>query len=198
MKREEMKDEKISRILDCSFKLFIKQGIRNTSIQDIVNMADIGKGTFYFYFKDKYEVRDILISQKSNELFNNAFKKLDSQNFSYLSEKIIFIIDNVIDELVKAPELLKFISKNLSYGIYKNAINELLKDNENLISELFENGIKKNNEKLKNPQIMLSIIIELVGSTCYNSILYAQPLPIKDFKPFLYNSIEIIIENENS
>ena len=70
-----MKDEtndKQSRLLDNAFKLFTQKGVKDTSIQEIVDNADVAKGTFYIYFKDKYEIRDILIESKSKKLLNNA------------------------------------------------------------------------------------------------------------------------------
>ena len=37
------------------------------------------------------------------------------------------------------------------------------------------------------------MIIELVSSTCFNSILYKEPLPINEFKPYLYEEIRNLI-----
>lgn len=199
MNREEIKDDKKNRFLNASFKLFVNKGLRNTSIQDIADEAGLGKGTFYYYFKDKYEVRDILISFKSRDLYSKAFKKLKlKKNLITLSDKVIYFINEIIEDFVKQPDLLKFISKDLSYGIYKNALDQMYKQNEQDIFELFVNGKKENGERLKNPKIILSNIIELVGSTCYNSILYNRPLPINDFKPFLYDNIKAIIEYQSS
>ena len=58
-------ENKETRLLNTAFKLFTEKGIKDTSIQEIVDTADVGKGTFYLYFKDKYEIRDILIAKKS-------------------------------------------------------------------------------------------------------------------------------------
>ena len=33
------------------------------------------------------------------------------------------------------------------------------------------------------------MIIELVSSTCFTSILEKEPLPIEEYKPFLYDAI---------
>ena len=68
------KEEKENRLLNTAFKLFTEKGLKETSIQEIVDNASVAKGTFYLYFKDKYEIRDILIVKKSQKLFNDAFK----------------------------------------------------------------------------------------------------------------------------
>ena len=46
----------------------------------------------------------------------------------------------------------------------------------------------------RDPEIMLFMIIELVSSTCYSSILYKEPCTIGELKPYLYNSIRLIID----
>ena len=198
MNREEMRDEKITKLLKASFKLFIEKGVDNTTIQEIVDNAGVGKGTFYFYFKDKNDIRDILISQKSQELFVNAFSNMENTHSNILYNQLVSILDYIINRLTDNLDLLKFISKNLSFGIYKDTINKLYKSNETTILNLFTNSKRENGTKLKHPKILLSMIVELVGSTCYNSILYNTPLPIKQYKPYLYDNIKVLIENPNN
>ena len=190
------KFEKENRLLNTAFKLFTEKGIKETSIQDIVDSADVAKGTFYLYFKDKYQIRDILIAKKSEKLFSDALNSLRKTYITNFSDQIIYIINYVIDELTKNPLLLKFISKNLSWGVYNKTILKLQdKVEENNLYNLFMQGIKENNVKLENPDVTLFMIIELVGSTCFNSILYKDPLSIEDYKPYLYKVIRDLLEN---
>ena len=171
------KEEKENRLLNTAFKLFTEKGIKDTSIQEIVDNASVAKGTFYLYFRDKYEIRDILIIKKSQKLFEDSLKSLRKNYISDFSDSIIYIINYVIDELTKNPLLLKFISKNLSWGVYNKTVLNIYekngKDEKNdfTLHELFINGIKENNIKLSNPDVTLFMIVELVGSTCFNSIL---------------------------
>lgn len=195
MKKEEI-ENKETRLLNTAFQLFTEKGVKSTSIQEIVDKADVGKGTFYLYFKDKYEIRDILIAKKSHKLFNDALQNLRKNNISTLPDQIIFIVNYVIDELKKNQILLKFISKNLSWGIYSKTVKKIYEDTdtENGIYQLFLKGIEDNNIKLENPDVTLFMIIELVSSTCFNSILYNEPLPIEEYKPFLYNTIRKLLK----
>jgi AcrR family transcriptional regulator len=194
-----MKEEndKETRLLDNAFKLFTKKGVNDTSIQEIVDNAEVAKGTFYLYFKDKYEIRDVLIAKKSKKLFNNAVNALKKTDIKDLPEQVIFIVNHVIDTLTKNPLLLKFISKNLSWGIYNQTVQKIYETTgkeENGILDLFLKGTKENNITLKNPDVTLYMIIELVSSTCFNSILYSNPLPIEEFKPFLFDTIKKMIQ----
>ena len=191
MKRE--KDpEKENRLLESAFKLFTEKGLKESSIQGIVDESNVAKGTFYLYFKDKYEIRDILIEKKSKKLFSDAVNTLRKNYIKSLDDQIIFIVNYIINELSKNTVLLKFISKNLSWGVYSKTVNKLYQNSENDedgVYPLFLKGIKEQNIKLKNPDVTLYMIIELVSSTCFNSILYNEPLPIEQYKPFLYDSI---------
>lgn len=196
------KEEKENRLLNTAFRLFTEKGIKETSIQEIVDNASVAKGTFYLYFRDKYEIRDILIVKKSQKLFEDSLKSLRKNYISDFSDSIIYIINYVIDELTKNPLLLKFISKNLSWGVYNKAVLNIYDktgndiNNELTLHDLFINGIKENNIKLSNPDVTLFMIIELVGSTCFNSTLYKEPLPIEEYKPYLYKTIRNLIKSE--
>lgn len=194
MKKQD--ENKENRLLNTAFNLFTEKGVKNTSIQEIVDNADVGKGTFYLYFKDKYEIRDILIAKKSHKLFNDALCALRKNYISNLADQVVFIANYVIDELKRNQILLKFISKNLSWGIYSSTVKKIYEDTENEedgIYQLFLKGIEENHIKLKNPDVTLFMIIELVSSTCFNSILNNEPLPIEEFKPYLYDAIRRLI-----
>ena len=193
----EKENDKKQRLLNTAFDLFTKKGIKDTSIQEIVDNADVAKGTFYLYFKDKYELQNILIAKKTEKLFNDALSELRKNYIQNFSDQIIFIINHIIDELKRQPALLKFISKNLSWGIYNKSLIKVYEGNENSedsMFSLFMKGVKENNINLKNPEVTLFMIIELASSTCFTSILEKQPLPIDEYKPYLYDSIRTLLD----
>ena len=197
MNIEEQKNDKENRILNTAYKLFTEKGIKDTSVQDIVDNANVGKGTFYLYFKNKYELQDILIAKKSHKLFTEALESLRKTYITNFSDQIIYVINYVIDQLTKMPILLKFISKNLSWGVYNKTINKLYERNEEEqdgLYNLFLKGVNEKKLKLKNPEVTLFMIIELTSSACFNSILYNEPLPIEEFKPYLYETIRELIK----
>lgn len=195
-KTEEKKKEKETKLLDTAFTLFTEKGIKNTSIQEIADNAGVGKGTFYLYFKDKYDLQEQLIARKSYKLFHDALNQLGKKNITNFYDQTIFIIDYVIDQLTKNKILLKFISKNLSFGLYNEKISKLMEENNIGVKEMFLKGVKENNIELKNPEVTLFMIIELTSSTCFSCILKNEPLSIKEYKPYLYATIKNIMQNE--
>ena len=55
-------------IVESAEKLFYEKGYHRTSISDIANESDIALGTFYIYFKDKYNLYKFLLLRYSHEI----------------------------------------------------------------------------------------------------------------------------------
>lgn len=193
-KIQKKKEEKKSGILDSAFKLFLLKGINSTTVDDITKTAGLAKGTFYLYFKDKYAVKDELITRESKKLFDKALIKLEKKKIKGFTNQLIFVIDEVIKELEKNKILLKFISKNLSWGLYQDTVNNIVKNDILDLKTLFYEGIKKEKLKIKNPEVKLFMIIELVSSTCFTVIMTGKPLNMSKFKPYLYEEIKKMIK----
>ena len=187
------KQEKERKLLNTALHLFSEKGIKKTSIQDIVKDAGIAKGTFYLYFKDKYELQDVLLAKTSHELFSKACKEATQQQFDRLDDKIVFIIDSIINELIDRPNILKFIQKNLSLGLYSEKLTDLLDSEELGIKELFIREVKEKDIPLEYPEMTLFMIIELVGSVCFTTIILKEPTDIDSIKPVLFKKILAMI-----
>lgn len=193
------KKQKKDALLNAAFDIFTNIGINKTSISEIVEKAGVAKGTFYLYFADKYDLRNKLIAHKANKIFEkaeNALKDSDAKNFE---DRMIFFIDNILDQLTENKSLLNFISKNLSWGIFKNAIRQNAdKKNGNFDeeSESFDVlGRLEMDEELefKNKDVLVYMIVELVSSTCYSAILYSEPVTIEELKPYIFETVREMI-----
>ncbi|MBR4672294.1 MAG: TetR/AcrR family transcriptional regulator [Bacilli bacterium] len=189
------KEEKERKLLEAAFSLFIQKGVYNTTVQEIVDKAGVAKGTFYLYFKDKYALQDYLITDISRQLFSSAIKYVDKKNIVNFYDRIIYIIDFIIDKFVENQELLEFISKNLSWGVFGDRVSSLVDDSSSEMLDLFRKGIKDNNINIENPELTLFMIIELTSSTVFSSITINKPLPINEFKPYLYKKIRNILSD---
>jgi AcrR family transcriptional regulator len=192
------KQRKKEALLNTAFDLFTSKGINDTSISDIVNKAGVAKGTFYLYFRDKYDIRNLLISHKSSQLFMSAHTDMLKANIDRMEDKIVFVINHIIDDLVKDKKMLNFISKNLSWGFFKKAL--MSNDNSNDVNflEIYKTIINESEDDYKDPEIMLFMIIELVSSTCYSTILYSEPVSIEELKPYLEAAVRGIIRSHTT
>ena len=195
-KVDENKQQKLEALFKSAYDLFLTQGISKTSIHDIVQKAGVAKGTFYLYFKDKYEIRDRLIAKTAGRLFMAAHDALEQAQIPVFEDKIIFIVDYVLDEMAKSRAVLRFISKNLSWGIFRQAITKNESDAEIDVMGFFHKMVTENPDvKLREPETMLFLIIELASSTSYSTILENDPISYQELKPYLNESIRAIIRN---
>lgn len=193
-KIDDNKKKKKEALFNTAYELFITKGINSTAISDIVEKAGVAKGTFYLYFKDKYDIKNKLVAHKTKELFDAAKEALTDAGIQGLEDQLIFIIDHVINTLVENKPLLNFISKNLVMGALRSTLITGEK-NDNDIYEKFQELVANDEYQYEDIDVMLFTIVELAGSAAYNSILYEEPLPFEEYKPFLYRSVRLIIKS---
>lgn len=192
-KVETKKQGKEHALLDAAFELFTAKGISKTSINDISDKAGVGKGTFYLYFKDKYDIRDRLIAIKSGQVLTRAADALKSRTDEPpFEEAFIFLVDNIINQLDENKSLLGFISKNLSWGVFVAALSSP-GDKDVDFRDAYYKLISFSERPIRDPELMLYMIVELVSSTCYSTILYKEPCPLEKLKPELYRTIRGIL-----
>ena len=150
-KAEENKQHKRLSLLNTAFELFTTKGVNKTSISEISEQAGIAKGTFYLYFKDKYAIQDCLVAYEANRIFEKAHIQLNNELFQKVSDSfedaIICLVDCVIEQLNENPVILRFIAKNLSWGIFSNIrISDL--DNQNCM-DIFDELIQRSKKKFR-------------------------------------------------
>jgi hypothetical protein len=48
---------------------------------------------------------------------------------------------------------------------------------------------------IRNPRLLIFTLLELVSSTCYDVILYSEPMPLDEFKPHLNRTIRLLVND---
>lgn len=194
-KIEDKKKIKKEALLDSALQLFTEKGIAETSVSEIAKHAMMAKGTFYLYFKDKYEIRDCLIARQTHLIFQRAHRELarvfENNMPERVEDDIIYLVENVIDQFTEEPEILRFISKNLSWGIFSNIrIKDM--DNQNCM-DIFDAILQRSDKVYRQKELMIYMIVELLNSTCYNVILNHEPVEIDELKKDLILTIRGIL-----
>lgn len=181
-------------LYSAAYELFTTKGIQNTAIDDIVKKAGVAKGTFYLYFKDKYDIINRIILQKSSMVIKQAMEKTKEKEFDSFVDMVLFYADYVIEYFKENRLMLKLINKNFSWGVYRRAIMhpeqyEEMKE----IAEIFISQMKNLGIEAEEGEKILFMIIELIGSVCYSSIILEEPYDIDSMKPVLFKTIEKMI-----
>lgn len=196
-KIDENKRKKKEALFNTAYELFTTKGITSTTISDIVEKAEVAKGTFYLYFTNKYDIKNKLVVHKTQELFDAAGAALEREQIHGLEDQMIFLIDHLINHLKDDRALLNFISKNLVMGALRSAL--LIGENSDReIYNHFLELVATDDYEYKDVDVMLFTIVELAGSAGYNSMMYEEPIPIDDYKPFLYRTVRLIIKSHRA
>ena len=186
------KQKKQASLLQAAFELFTKKGFAKTTISDIAKQSGLAKGTFYLYFKDKYDLRNKLTAHKAAQLFGDAHNALIKADVKGFENQMMFILDYIIDRLAADPPLLVFISKNLSWGVFRSAFSQTVPEESEQFYEKYMHMMEESNIRCREPELMLFTMVELVSSTCYSCILMGQPVSMEEYLPYLHQAIHQI------
>lgn len=194
-KIDQNKQQKRESLLDSAFSLFINNGFSKTSISDIVNHAGVAKGTFYLYFKDKYDIRNHLIAHKASQIFQNAYTQLlKHPDIDDFEEQLIFILDQILEQLEENHNLVLLLSKHLSWGFFRNSLYFSPDDDTPAIYTVYRTLLENARYTYRTPDLMMYLIVELVSGTSYQAILYREPATLEELKPHLYETVRGILK----
>lgn len=191
-KVERNKRAKESSLYEAAYELFVNKGVQSTSISAIAKKAGVGKGTFYLYFKDKYDLLERIVIRKSTEVLQRAHDAMLLRAPQNLKEEITYFIDEILLELDREPLTLKLIHKNLSWALLKEAVYDY--DDLSAVQKMFHRLYEDEDMPETEITYRLYLVIELTGSVAYNSILHEQPSSLSDIKPLLLESIWKMME----
>lgn len=102
------KQKQREKLIQCGKELLLAQGIRKTSIDDVVRAADMAKGTFYQHFLNKEDFIIYLIWEVHRTLFEEVRQLIGNSTTEELPEKI----RSLIISLFHSPEQLFFLKNH--------------------------------------------------------------------------------------
>lgn len=193
MKTNNKQLEKRKRLEDAGCKLFMEKGISNTTVDEIVKLADMAKGTFYLYFKDKNDLLNCIVIKRSITILEQAMESARKQNTGDFIDEIILITDYIIEFFKQNTEMLTIIEKNLTWSIIREKINQEENARFKILIDAWINHPYMSSYSQSQSYHIMFMIIELVGAMCYSSIIENQPDTIDNIKQDLFFVIRQIL-----
>lgn len=184
---DQKKKRKKELLLSAAFDLFVEKGPSSTAIDEIVRRAGVAKGTFYLYFRDRNEILNHLIAQKSALVIREADAAALKRGPSSADEELLFIVDEVVERFRRDPKLLALIYKNLSWGLFAKALGGGDEGKRDLVERL------SGGKALEDFAKVVSMVLELVSSVSYSAIILEEPAGIEEMKPLLLESVRRLI-----
>ena len=88
------------RLLEAALAVFIERGVDAATVEEITQRADLGKGTLYRHFHDKYEIVIMLVEQAVSHLaeylhsYDSEPKNIEGVLENLLNAHYNFFVDN--------------------------------------------------------------------------------------------------------
>ena len=163
-----MKEDTKTNIINTAIKLFAEKGFSDTSMSQIANNADVGKGTIYWHFDSKEDLFLSIIREKGQSYFEKVLK-LDKSNlkpeeviYQYIKDRIEFIENNyeVARMLINNNDVINREFKEIMQNRHQQMVSVL----ENTINK----GIKKGVFRKGNSDEYALMIINAANSAHNN------------------------------
>lgn len=77
-RKEREKEQRRLEILNAAERMFFSKGIKNSTMDDVAETAELSKGTLYLYFKSKEELY-LAITLRALEILRNKFQEAFSR-----------------------------------------------------------------------------------------------------------------------
>lgn len=186
-RREREREARRREILDAAIRLFAEKGFEQTTLDEIAQKAEFGKGTIYHYFKNKEELI-ITYLQEGVEYFIKLGKNSAQMPNLSASQKLKhyahhmtkFVRENEHFVRVMVFELLRIVKMESedSCGLYcrRQELNEI-------IAGIIESGIADGEFKPLSPIGMAELFLNLFRIQNFTNIIEKrEPLSDEDLK----------------
>lgn len=170
-----LKDKKKAHLLNSISTCLRKTSYDDLSVNDIVEEADISRGSFYNYFANKNDAVFSLVESKFKEHFELYIEAIKTSNYSLFegTKKMYYEIENILSD-----EINMTIMKNLKF--FSELGIEIVKSNkhrqylENIVKWLIENTVegKQYINSVKKMSNVLDMILILILNTILLKIIY--------------------------
>ncbi|MDO4173379.1 MAG: TetR/AcrR family transcriptional regulator [Eubacteriales bacterium] len=189
------KEAKKKSLLEAAQLLFLEKGVSKTSISEIADRAQVAKGTFYLYFKDKDTLLEQLLYEISYSIIQRAYDYAEAHQTEQFVENVILFADWIINYFTEHTDVLRLIRRNFSWPLLEHSLSDFSDDPllQSITTRLYHAPLKDvhSSQELFN---IIYIIVDLCGSVCYSSIIEQRPDTIDNMKPLLYDIIRRILQ----
>jgi AcrR family transcriptional regulator len=160
----------------CALQLFAERGFPNVTVEDITEAADVGKGTFFNYFKSKDDVLSVMAEIQLGKV-RAALEAAEPGKRSVRS-----VLHDLFTEVCKEPGRSPELARALLTAFLSSTIRDLLaqnmSDGRRMVSRILELGQQRGeiDPKLKAEQMALQLQQSFIGTMLLWSLRGEQKL----------------------
>jgi AcrR family transcriptional regulator len=141
-RRERHRAETRERIFRAALQLFAERGYLETTVEDITEAADVGKGTFFNYFPTKEHV----VAHYGEERLHELERSLERARGG--KESVLAVLKDLATDLAgqssESPDLIRSVfAANLSCAPVRAELQKRIQRGRELLGEIFALGQKR-------------------------------------------------------
>lgn len=192
MKTVKEGEERRREILVAARELFVKKGYDQTSVNDILKIVDIAKGTFYYYFTSKEEVLEAIILDIVEEGAWRAEKILEDKS-NPLVNRIMLAIMAQAPEFEGSDEIKEELHKVENAKLERLYLRAMLKRMTLVLQEPVLEGIEQGIFHMEYPTECIESLL-LLGHMMFDCDVFEwnrKDYPRK-VEAFLFNAEKIL------
>jgi len=191
-RRERRRAETRERIIRHALRLFSERGVTATTVEDITDAADVGKGTFFNYFPSKEHILAHLCKLQMGKIKESVAQAVDSTE---PMDRVMYRIALTLAEKFEAsPSLVQSILvPSLSSDSMRRQMAEDLKKSRLVVAELIAARQERGELRKDLAPVALALQFQraLFGTTVLWSLDRSQPLSacLKEMITVLWSGI---------
>lgn len=152
------------KLFRCALRLFAERGFPNVTVEDITELADVGKGTFFNYFKSKDHVLHVMAEIQLGKV-REALEAAESGKRSTRSVLHDLFL-KVTEEPGRSPELARALLNAFLSSSIRGEMAQDMAEGRRIASRIFKLGQERGeiNAKLKAEQMALHLQQTFLGT----------------------------------
>lgn len=186
-RRERKKQETHQRLLEAAWKLFQERGYDSTAVEEITEVADVAKGTFFNYFEGKEALLSEIITWQVREMADQVLlaEGMPSGTVAQIKRVIAAMAERLLPD------------KDLSRLLFTSRINESARHESihrmgSVVQELVEQGQERG--EIRRDMEAELIVRLLMSCVFYNSIQWHHAQVKFSLEDKLIESIDALMD----
>jgi AcrR family transcriptional regulator len=183
----DMKPEKRAEIFLVAQRLFGRFGLRKTTVEEIIRLARVAKGTFYKYFSDK-DVLFLEIVEKESASLVSAIREAVAQ-VSTSQEKMAAYLRTKVGKVAELINFYKVTSEKIDeyWPKIEGVREKYLIEERKIVREILTGGIDKGELEVADLELTTHAIVMAMGGLESSWMMRTSPLKLEESVDSLLN-----------
>jgi len=179
-------EERKTEILDAAEHLFTTKGYSETTVNDILKIVGVAKGTFYYYFPSKEEVMHAIVERFIDVEVQRA-EAIASNTSLKAPDKIFQIMMTPSSPEQRKDNMIEELHGVGNAEMHQKSIIETIKQLTPILTKIIEQGISENVFTTPYPQETVEVLLVSSGFIFDDGIFKWEPNEqMQKAKAFIY------------